>query len=319
MDCGKPSGAHCGFEIFAQQQGVTTTAPAAQFFQTVELREVTLRVRDRATVRAFYADLLGLAVIAESDTRTELATAVGEPVLLVLESTPTAAVRPARTAGLFHTAFLLPDRAALGRMAQRLIERRVRFATGDHGVSEALYLDDPEGNGVELYADRALDAWPRSATDDEVAMFTRPVDLESLLEVGARQAGPFLPRSTRIGHVHLCVSDLARAAGFYVEQLGFVVRQSSFHGALFIGRDGYHHHLGLNTWQSNRPAVPGALGLAEFTLTYHSRTAWEKAVRTAVPGAPLRDPPGAGTPASGRRVRVTDPDGLAIVLECADF
>lgn len=299
---------------------MATSARTADFFRSVELGCVTLRVRDLPTVRAFYADLLGLtarevpsgkkSAAAPSGSQCELAAAPGGPVLLVLEADPTAKARPAGTAGLFHTAILLPDPAALGRLAQRLIDHRVRFATGDHGVSEALYLDDPEGNGVELYTDRAPDDWPRASANGEVAMYTRAVDLESLLEAGVRQPGPHLPAETRIGHVHLCVSNLATAEKFYVAALGFTVRQRSFPGALFVGRDGYHHHLGLNTWQSNRPSAPGALGLAELTLTFHDRSAWETAVRNASPAADLRDPT-AG-------VRLSDADGISVVLRFAE-
>lgn len=281
----------------------------AEYFQSVELERVTLRVRDLATLRAFYAGVLGLAVRGSDTARVELAASPTGPVLLVLEASPAAAVRPAGTAGLFHTALLFPIRAALGRMARQLIARRVRFATGDHGVSEALYLDDPEGNGVELYADRARADWPATAADGSQPMWTRPVDLESLLEAGPPRDEPPVPPETRIGHVHLCVSALGPAEKFYATALGFPVRLRGYPGALFLGRDGYHHHFGLNTWQSDRPSAPGVLGLTELTIVFHQRTAWTAAARAVQ----AEKDPKADTMA-----RVRDPDGIALVLRLAE-
>ena len=243
-------------------------ATSDDFFRSVALTDLTLRVRELTTVAAFYRKVLGFLVVTETTERLELSATGAAPALLVLEQAPQAPPRQPGSAGLFHVAFLYPDRAALGRIATRLQNQGVRFATGDHGVSEALYLDDPEGNGVELYADRAVEAWPAAGPDGGVTMYTIAVDLASLIAEGARAAGPVLPVDLRIGHIHLGVSNLAATEQCYARELGFPVRQRNFPGALFLGRDGYHHHLGANTWQSRQPAPSGALGLARFTIRF---------------------------------------------------
>jgi catechol 2,3-dioxygenase len=164
-------------------------------------------------------------------------------------------------------AFLFPDRAALGRIFARLIEEDVRLGAADHGVSEALYLSDPEGNGLELYADRPHSEWPAAHTDGQVAMFTEALDAPSLLAAGQDGVGPRMPADARIGHIHLSVSSLDKADAFYESILGFAVRQRDYPGARFYGRNGYHHHLAANTWQSQNAASPGALGLSRFSVT----------------------------------------------------
>jgi catechol 2,3-dioxygenase len=280
---------------------------SSPFFRSVRLTELALKVRDRKRVRAFYEELLGLRVIAESEAQVTLSANGARPALIVLAHAPDAPAHAKGTAGLFHVAILYPSRAALGRVAHALIERKVPFATGDHGVSEALYLDDPEGNGVELYADRAVAEWPPAQEDGQVAMYTEAVDMKSLLQAGAEETGPLMPDETRIGHVHLSVSDLARARAFYGDVLGFPVRQSSYPGALFLGRDGYHHHIGANVWRSHLPAVAGALGLAHFTVRYAGRDQLERAIAFAEGDGRLvaRDDDGA---------RVRDSDGLELLL-----
>ncbi|MGC4074719.1 MAG: VOC family protein [Nibricoccus sp.] len=274
------------------------------------MSEVTLRVRDLARMAAFYRDVVGLSVVSETGDRVELsalATRTGAS-LIVLERAPDAPARPQGTAGLFHTAILFPSRAALGRAARRLIERDVEFGTGDHGVSEALYFDDPEGNGVELYADRAVADWPPAGTDGQVTMYTKAVDVQSLLAADGMETGLPIPLETRIGHLHLCVANLAQAEAFFVDVLGFPVRQRSYPGALFMGRDGYHHHFGANVWRSRFPAVAGALGLKRFTVNFTDST--ELARVTAAAEAKghvvVRDTQG---------VRLRTADGLELVLK----
>jgi catechol 2,3-dioxygenase len=242
-----------------------------RFFQSVQLSELTLRVANLAQVQAFYEDVLGFARVGPAGAGTvRLAPPGGPLTLLVLEAAPEAPARPRGSAGLFHVAFLYPDRAALARALQRVLELDVPIGSADHGVSEAIYLYDPEGNGIELYADRPPEAWPPRGDEGQVTMFTEALDLPPLLTL-ARQPGPLLPDTTRIGHVHLSVADLAHAERFYAGALGFTVTQRSYPGALFVGRDGYHHHLAANIWRSRQPAIPGALGLAEFTIRVSQR------------------------------------------------
>ena len=201
------------------------------------VRSVDLRVTDVDEAEAFYRDVVGL----EDPSR-----------LVGLSAEGVTAPAPKRAAGLFHTAFLYPTRADLADA----LRRAAPFLTGasDHGVSEALYLDDPSGTGVELYWDRPRDVWP----DD---MFTAPLDLQDL----ARQAtgADRAPEGTHIGHVHLKVSDLPRAEEFWVGALGFDLMHRYGDQAAFVATGGYHHHVGLNTWMSSgAPLAPvSAAGL----------------------------------------------------------
>ncbi|WP_175414742.1 VOC family protein [Nibricoccus aquaticus] len=286
------------------------------FFRSVELSDVTLRVRDLARVAGFYREEVGLSVVGETSERVALAALAvdGKAPLIVLERVAEAKERLPGTAGLFHTAFLFPGRAALGRVARRLIEREVAFGTGDHGVSEALYLDDPEGNGVELYADRAVSEWPPAGADGQVTMYTEAVDVRALLaaEAGGREGARegAMGAGVRIGHLHLCVAGLAEAEGFFAGVLGFPVRQRSYPGALFLGRDGYHHHFGANVWRSRSPAVAGALGLARFTVNFAEKAELARVIAAAEAAGRVvrRDK-------SGATLRTTD--GIELVVRGA--
>ena len=236
-----------------------------RFFRSAHFSHLTLRVADLERVARFYEDQLGLARLSGTTRRVELAPPESDEPLIVLDSAPGAPSRPRGSAGLFHVALLYPDRASLGGIFGRLVESGMRLGASDHGVSEALYLSDPEGNGLELYADRPRSEWP-GEVNGQVAMFTDALDADSLLAAGRDASDPRMPPGTRIGHIHLSVSDLDRAARFYETALGFPLRQGTYPGARFFGRDGYHHHIGANTWQSSRPAPAGALGLARVTL-----------------------------------------------------
>jgi catechol 2,3-dioxygenase len=236
-----------------------------RFFGSVQFTELTLRVADLAKVQAFYQDVLGFARLGSGPGTVSLAPPGAPAALVVLQAAPYAPPRPRGAAGLFHVALLYPDRAALARALQRVLELGVPIGSADHGVSEAIYLSDPEGNGLELYADRPPEAWPPRMPDGQVTMFTEALDIPAVL-ADARAPGSVLPATTRIGHVHLSVADLGHAEQFFGGALGFAVTQRSYPGALFLGRDGYHHHIGANIWRSRAPAVPGTLGLVEFTL-----------------------------------------------------
>jgi catechol 2,3-dioxygenase len=174
---------------------------------------------------------------------------------------------PPRSTGLYHFAVLVPTRSDLARSLRRIAEQRYPIqGAADHLVSEAVYLADPDGNGIEIYRDRPREEWPRVAGN--IQMATDPLDLYALL--GEAEGAPGdgrLPAGTRIGHMHLQIADLAAAERFYVDVLGLdiVVRMPS---ALFVSAGGYHHHLGLNTWQSRggSPAPAGSAGLRYFSI-----------------------------------------------------
>ncbi len=241
---------------------------ARPFFSRATLSDLTLRVHDAERMLTFYRDQLGLREIGRSLAGIALSADGSAPALVNLVEDSAAPARPPGTTGLFHLALLLPDRAALATAVLRLLDLGVPcHGASDHGVSEAFYFADPEGNGVELYADKPAADWPRSGAD--VAMGTHSLDARALLALGRpehRQAP--LPPTTRLGHVHLSVADLAAAAGLFVNRLGLTVRQRDYPGALFLGYDGYHHHIAVNTWRGRlRPPVR-ALGLIGFTLRY---------------------------------------------------
>jgi catechol 2,3-dioxygenase len=237
------------------------------FFQSVQLDVVTLRVADLERTRAFYERGLGFQARETADGVLTLSPDGGAP-LIELESSPSAPARRPGSAGLFHVALLFPSRRPLGRMLSHLMRSGVRIGSADHGVSEALYLADPEGNGLELYVDRPVAAWPAADAGGQVTMFTDALDLASLSAAGAGAPDPLLPAGVRIGHMHLSVSSLDRAEEFYGERLGFAVRQRTYPGALFLARDGYHHHLGTNTWHSRNAVTPGSRGLVRFGMRF---------------------------------------------------
>ncbi len=229
---------------------------------------VHLRVSDLERSLAFYANVLGLERLSR-DSETAVLGAGGR-ALVSLRALPDAVHRPRRTTGLYHFAVLVPDRASLGHALARLVAARWPLqGASDHGVSEAIYLADPDGLGIEIYRDRPREEWPRDAGG--LAMVTDPFDLQALLD-GVADAGGVpaqVPPLTRMGHVHLQVRDIAEAEGFYHGALGFDVMQRMAPGALFVSAGGYHHHIGLNTWGvAGAPAQPTAApGLDYFDVT----------------------------------------------------
>jgi catechol 2,3-dioxygenase len=228
----------------------------------IHVGTVTLTVRDLPRVRAFYVQALGLIATGD-DQHTTLAGADGS-VLLHLVSSPGAAPSGRRATGLFHTAFLLPERRDLARWTRHALTTGVSIdGASDHLVSEAVYLSDPEGNGIEVYVDRPRDAWPRNG--DGVAMATEPLDGASLMAeiAGETNHSWSFPAGGRIGHVHLKVNDLAKAEAFYTGELGMDV-MARYPGAVFLSWGGYHHHVAVNAWSSNGAPqrTDGQAGLA---------------------------------------------------------
>lgn len=234
----------------------------------IKLGAVTLRVNDLETMKTFYERVIGMDVLETTENHVTLGT--HEMALVVLHEVK--GVRPnPQTAGLFHLAILLPDRIELGRILRHLIERNIQVGQGDHLVSEAFYLSDPEGNGIELYADRPSEQWEYEA-NGQVKMTTDPVEYESMLEAAADRKFTGLPKGTTMGHVHFKVRSLEAAKLFYQDRLGFTVTTDSYPGALFLAADGYHHHIGANVWA--RPSKPMAneAGLEAWTLLVDAAT-----------------------------------------------
>jgi catechol 2,3-dioxygenase len=264
----------------------------------IHVAAVSLRVRDLAAVAAYYETAIGLERIAATADRITLG--AGGVGFLHLLAAPAAKPEPRGSAGLFHTAFLLPSRAHLGAWFKAAHDRNVTFdGASDHGVSDAFYLTDPEGNGIEVYSDRPAASWgrPVGGKPFEVLMTTAPMDVAAVVAeatkltvaeatkltvaeatkstvaeavtLGAAAAAERFPPDARIGHVHLKVGDIATATAFYTAVLG-LDRTYGRSGAAFFAAGGYHHHVATNIWSSAgagpRDASCAGLASVEFSV-----------------------------------------------------
>ena len=243
----------------------TITDPLPRSTPMLRPGAVTLNVRDLASVSRYYEEAIGLT--RRGTDRYTVHLGAGQNVLLVLRQRDVDLELPG-SAGLFHTAFLMPARSDLGRWLRRAIAQGIQLdGASDHKVSEAIYLTDPEGNGIEVYADRPPGTW--SWRNGTVAMSTDPLDAQSLMASAGEDNtdAPRLPDGTVVGHIHLRVGNLADAEVFYRDALGLDVT-CRYPGATFYASGGYHHHLATNTWHSqNAPKRTGTTtGLASFEL-----------------------------------------------------
>ena len=226
---------------------------------------VALTVRDLERMAAFYRDAIGLAVLERRNDAVTLG--AGAVPIVHLAHRGDAKPDDARAVGLYHTAFLMPTRADLARWILHVARNKVPLTgASDHAVSEAFYLDDPEGNGVEVYSDRPAETWQWTGSDLRIT--TDPLDIEDILrEVPSNAAYPGAPDGLRIGHVHLRVGDVARAEGFYRDVIGLDVTCRR-HGASFMSSGHYHHHIAANVWHSAGAGARDAnrAGLAWFSF-----------------------------------------------------
>jgi catechol 2,3-dioxygenase len=271
---------------------------------SLSIRSVELGVSDLPRSIDFYERVLGLPLIAREPRSALLGPERERPALVLSEIAEPVSAAPGST-GLFHVAWLHPSRQALAASVRRVSGEGWRFdGASDHGVSEALYLSDPDGLGIELYADRPRERWQRPKDGHGVAMVTLPLDLEDLLAQAAGAPPPSVPPGTGIGHVHLKVADVERAAAFY-EGLGFE-EQARMPSAAFVSAGGYHHHIGLNSWQSagGAPGPAAAPDLRGVTFELAEGDALERLEQAAG--------------ATGRRengtLLVRDPDGESLTF-----
>lgn len=249
-----------------------------QMHPSTHVAHVEYHVRELPNLLAFYSDLMGMQVIDKTDTVARISATGQPPALLTLIERKDARPAPSNShnVGLYHTAFRFPGRVPLASTLLRIVAARYPLqGASDHRFSEAIYLADPAGNGIELYRDRPRNEWPR--VDDVLQSGNLPLDLRKLLEEAdqaAAQTGKVDP-GMDIGHIHLQVSDLATAEAFYRHRLGLDVMMA-LPTALFFAAGGYHHHVGANTWHSlNAPRRGKDLtGLSSYSFTIPDEAGW---------------------------------------------
>lgn len=280
----------------------------------IEIGPLSMRVRELDPILDFYCKDLGLKVVHRDEEIVQLGSSMtnAEP-LLILKHDPNAEKGPQDAAGLYHFAMLLPDRRSLAAAYLKIGDTGIVFdGYADHQVSEALYLTDPEGNGIEIYADRPRNLW-KFEEDDQVQMATLPLDVDSLLKEvsGAKKEElAALPEGTRIGHIHLKVTNLQRSLPFYRTTLGFDLMRY-YGSAAFLSVGGYHHHLGMNTWESlGGPARKKEwMGLEYVTLSVPEKEM--SILASKLSGTPfLRGQ-------SGDQLFVTDPDDIEFIIKAS--
>lgn len=272
------------------------------------LGTVRLRVADLARSIEFYQAVLGMRVL-ERDAKSASLGAQRESASVVelIEEPGIAPASRRGRLGLYHYAVLLPDRAALGRFMRHVSDLGMIPGAADHLVSEALYLQDPDGLGIEVYADRPRDTWRHEG--GEIAMATAPLDVDALLDAAGDERWRGMPVGTAIGHVHLHVGELSEARGFFSGALGFLVTTASYPGALFFGAGRYHHHVGTNTWAGAgaRPTRADEAGLVEWTIELPDAASLDAAANNISAA-------GHDITRAGSGVVTTDPWGTAVRL-----
>jgi len=248
------------------ESSFTIAPPAYRLPGTLRLGPVRLQIADLKRSIAYYERVIGLRTAERTSSSALLAPRDEDTPLVELRERAGASPVPRRgRLGLFHFAILLPDRAALGRFLSHLASIGVYAGASDHLVSEAVYLSDPDGLGIEVYADRPRSEWRTNGSS--IAMTTLPLDVESVVRAGDGAPWTGTPMGTRIGHVHLHVGDIDEAKAFYHAGLGLDKVDVNYPGALFLSAGGYHHHLGTNTWAAGAaPATEADARLLEWTI-----------------------------------------------------
>jgi catechol 2,3-dioxygenase len=294
-----------------QVQGASFTVapPTYRLPAELTLGHVRLQIANLQRSVEYYDRVIGLRVLRKGPSAALLGPRDDEIPVVELREQPGATPVPRRgRLGLYHFAILLPDRASLGRFVAHLSSIGEYAGMSDHLVSEAIYLTDPDGLGIEVYADRPRSAW--RIDGDSLAMATAPLDARDLVRAAGSEPWAGAPNGTRIGHVHFHVSDLARAEAFYHAGLGFDKVVLQYPGALFLSAGGYHHHVGTNTWAAGAaPATDADARLLEWTVQLPSGKDVDAAARSLSAGGfdVTRDGDDAvSTDPWGTRVRMTD-------------
>ena len=254
--------------------------PGYRLPDDIRLGAVSLQVADLARSLEYYQRVLGTRVLARGASSASLGVQGDDRPLIHLHELRGARPVPRRgRLGLYHFAILLPDRPALGRFITHLAAIGEYAGMSDHLVSEAVYLTDPDGLGIEVYADRPRSAWRHEG--GQLVMATEPLDVASVVAAAGGSQWNGMPTGTTMGHIHLFVDDIARATSFYHEGLGLEKMVWNYPGALFMAAGGYHHHLGTNTWAASAPrAESGDARLLEWAIEMPEGISVDGAVRS---------------------------------------
>lgn len=273
--------------------------------EETHIGRVRLQVADLERSISYYRTVIGMRLLNQTATSAELGPHDEDRVLIQLDERKNARTVSRRgLLGLYHFAILLPDRSALGAFVQHLSDIGAYAGMSDHLVSEAVYLTDPDGLGIEVYADRDRSTW--TAVNDQIEMTTKPLDVQNLIAAAKGRTWTGIPAGTVIGHVHLYVGDIDKAADFYHSGLGFDKIVWNYPGALFMSAGGYHHHLGVNTWaQGSPPATDEDARLLDWELVLPDSASAEEA-------AAALEKAGYALERSGDAVRARDPWGTAL-------
>lgn len=254
-----------------------TESTVPSLHPAVEVGTVALKVADLARSLKFYTQVIGLEVFQQMANTAVLG--AGQQPILLLEEVPGATRLARNVTGLYHAAILFPTRHSLAIKIQQLARINYPFGYGDHLVSEAFYLDDPDANGLELYQDRPRSTW--NWNNGQVRMASDPIDFDSLFaEIKPNDPAlnnPAAPVGTKLGHMHLRVGNIPKARAFYQGVLGLDM-VAEMPTALFMSAGGYHHHLGMNVWESNggKPTPEHSAGLREFSISLPDQTELER-------------------------------------------
>lgn len=277
--------------------------------QNTYVGHVKIKVQDLQRSLQYYQEVIGFQILEQTATSAKLTTD-GKSSVLSLEQPDNALPKEGKTTGLYHFALLLPSRSDLANIVRHFAQLGIRIGSSDHLVSEALYLSDPDGNGIEIYADRPASVW--SWVNEEVQMAVDPLNFEDLLAENQQASWTGLPADTVMGHIHLHVSELKKTEEFYTKGLGFEVVNRFGTRALFISTGKYHHHIGLNTWNGVGAPPPPAnsVGLESFSLILPSDEARKQVV------SDLKQI-GATVVEDGDVWVTTDPSGNRILLQHA--
>lgn len=232
--------------------------------------EITLLIRSFKRSLEFYVDILGFSILEKEGHRAILSANGKDPLITLIEDRN--ALAPNITLGLYHYALLLPNRKAFAQMIHHIANHHYPISgMSDHGVSEAIYLDDPDGHGIEIYWDKPIEMWPYE--NNELNMYTQRLDLDDVMsEIDQDEVQEKINPETILGHLHFYVDDLEKAKAFFCDILGFQVMMNYLQSALFVSDGGYHHHLGLNTWNGNAPLNQSRqIGLKSYALSIPHR------------------------------------------------